>query len=189
MPDVTSLQPLEGRQLVLDEETIFDILGAARSGSVEELKDLCSTLSDKHHATYSEILRKACNPENGNTAAHYAAANGWVQVLNLVKEIEADERLAVDGSASDSETSPGSLFNQVNGHGSTALHYAAVDGQVDCVEALLSHPIWANDRARRKAYAEIKNSAGLTARDDADSQGAAEEDWLRVDAILEACEI
>lgn len=185
MPDVTTLPPASQPHPSLPTDTTLDILYLARTAALPELKEDLQTHSQTHNATPAQILQAARDPHTGNTAAHYAAANGHDPILRYVQELEADERLAVDGTASDSEATPRSLFSSTNETGSTPLHYAAVNGQLKAVEVLLAHPGWAEDKGRRRGYVEMRNQAGRTARDEADLQGAGREEWLKVVGLLE----
>ena len=185
MPDIASLSAAQSPTFSVDDDAIDDLLYLARTNALIDLKAELETHGSRHLTTSAQILQSVRDPYTGNGIAHHAAANGHISILDYVRAIEADERLAADGTASDSVATPRSLFSSINEQGSTPLHYAAVNGQLQAVEVLLSHPDWAEKKGRRRAYVEMRNDAGRTARDEADHQGSGGEAWLKVVGLLE----
>ena len=187
MPDISNMIWAQKPILQLSQDAVLDILYLARTNSIIDLKEDVQAHSEQHHRSTLEILQAAKDPHTGNTAVHYAAANGHLAVLSYIQERETAERSALDGTARDTRTAPQSLFSSINDQGSTPLHYAAVNGQLSAVECLLAHPGWSEEKVK-KAYIEIRNHAGRTARDEADAQGAGREEWLKVVGLLEKYE-
>lgn len=61
----------------LSEDDIDDLLYFARTNDIAELRALLSSLAAQNTCSEAEILLAARDPDSGNTAAHYAAANGF----------------------------------------------------------------------------------------------------------------
>lgn len=64
--------------LTLSEESIDDLLYAARAPDLDFLKVSLAELSALHQASEVDIVAAAIDAQTGNGMAHYAAANGCV---------------------------------------------------------------------------------------------------------------
>jgi len=85
----------------------------------------------EQHPTLNIIYQNS----SGNTALHYASANGHEQVVNFLLE----------------QYQPG-WVNRQNLQGNTALHWATLNGHTGVVEALIN----------ARADAKVKNAVGRT---------------------------
>jgi hypothetical protein len=94
-----------------------DFVDCARYGELEEMKQMLDTCSSD---TERRDLAKHALPESLNTALHYAAANGHVEIIKLLLEI-LTHSIDIDCK---------------NCQGSTPLHWAALNGHVECVQLL-----------------------------------------------------
>jgi hypothetical protein len=127
----------------LPPDTIDDILYFARANDVQ---DLSSTLSDLHTQTQQsiiDIISAARDEYSKNTAVHYAAGNGHLDILKLILPSGSE-------SSSNNTAIYSALINAVNDSGNTALHWAALNGHLECVKYLVS----------RGADVTIINAAG-----------------------------
>jgi hypothetical protein len=61
---------------ILTEDEIDDVLYCARTNDVDELKNLIPTLFPKYGSQPTWILSQAVDDITGNSALHYASANG-----------------------------------------------------------------------------------------------------------------
>ncbi|KAK3080901.1 hypothetical protein LTS18_012093 [Coniosporium uncinatum] len=176
--------------LSLTEDNIDDILYCARANDPTELSSLLSSLSSQHSCPQTAILLSAIDSESGNTVLHYAAANGHDAILTFFEKAVSGSQsdtsstqwaspahLAQPPSNSSSTTTPSSsspsLVNVQNASNNTPLHWASLNGQLACVQKLVS--LGADPR--------ILNSAGHDAVFEAVRGDKAEvADWL-----LEKC--
>ncbi|KAF2280018.1 ankyrin [Westerdykella ornata] len=113
--------------VTLDEDAIDEILYLARANEAHELEEFLSNLSGQTQKSRTELISAAVDPSSKNTALHYAAANGHVDVLKLL--LPSDSR---KGTAP-----PSSPVNAINDAGNTPLHWAALNGRLDCVKLLV----------------------------------------------------
>lgn len=60
----------------LSEDSIDDLLYAARAPDIDFLKESLTELSSHHQASELDIVAAAIDAQTGNGLAHYAAANG-----------------------------------------------------------------------------------------------------------------
>lgn len=72
----------------LSEDEIDDILYLARTNERDELAELLKALAAQHSCAQSDILSAAIDPESGNTALHYAGANGHVGGYTLPNPLQ-----------------------------------------------------------------------------------------------------
>jgi hypothetical protein len=61
---------------IITEDETDDVLYCARTNEIEELKNFIPTLFPKYGTQPAWILSQAVDAETGNTALHYAGANG-----------------------------------------------------------------------------------------------------------------
>ena len=72
---------------LMTEDEVDDILYCARMNEAEELKDFLPTLFPKYGTQPAWILAQATDADTGNTALHYACANGHLgMILNQIPE-------------------------------------------------------------------------------------------------------
>lgn len=60
----------------LTADEIDDVLYFTRVNEVEDLKAMIAELAPKYGCEQRDIVEAAVDPENGNSALHYCAANG-----------------------------------------------------------------------------------------------------------------
>ncbi|KAJ4293653.1 ankyrin repeat-containing protein [Kalmusia sp. IMI 367209] len=111
----------------MNEDTVDEILYLARINEVSELSTYLSDLSAQVKQSKAELVAAAVDPYSKNTALHYAAANGHVDIMRLLFSLETDMASA----------SASGLINALNDAGNTALHWAALNGHLECVKVLV----------------------------------------------------
>ena len=183
MPDLSTTNPIPEYQL--SEDQILDLLFLARTDEVSDFKSDVTTLSQRDGRSCAQVVAAARDPQTGNSAAHYAAANGHVKVLQYLAQAEQDGQHAVDIVGGGNETSSFGLFGVTNNQGSTPLHYAAVNAKQSSIQALLRHMSLLVQDNKVRDYVGIRNHAGRTAKNEAESQGQGREEWLNAVAILD----
>lgn len=62
--------------LRLEEDDIDDILYSVRTDDKEELDSFLKSLADKYSIAEKDVLQSSVAEHSGNTAVHFAAANG-----------------------------------------------------------------------------------------------------------------
>lgn len=60
----------------LTADEIDDVLYFTRVNEVEDLKAIIAELAPKYGCEQRDVVEAAVDPENGNSALHYCAANG-----------------------------------------------------------------------------------------------------------------
>ncbi|KAI9662576.1 MAG: hypothetical protein M1821_008743 [Bathelium mastoideum] len=155
----------------LSEEDIDDILYFARTNDLSELRTILTSLAGQTGHSQVDTLLAARDPDSDNTVAHYAAANGFDDLLKWLLTLSRpasttsapssdtsspaapnDTPSASQPSATPTETNakssipPPSLFTTPNALGSTPLHYAATTGALACATVLVEAGV--NVRAR-----------------------------------------
>jgi len=63
-------------EISLTADEIDDVLYLARANESEELEEYLKELCARHSASAKQILEVCMDPETGNTALHFTAANG-----------------------------------------------------------------------------------------------------------------
>ncbi|OCL09483.1 ankyrin [Glonium stellatum] len=115
----------------LTEEEIDDILYLSRVNECSELSDYLTSLSAKYNCGKRVLFEAAVDPESGNSALHYAAANGHIDILNLI----STSLSSVPSTESAQNNLP--LLSLPNAAGNTALHWASLNGHLACVQLLV----------------------------------------------------
>ena len=162
----------------IDEDTMHDILYLARIGELAELKALLTEVAnDRQLPSTVSILYASRDAVTGNCAAHLAAANGHVDVLSYIHELDAGllglevhSDATLDGSEDSTRNTPVSLLTSPNLSGNTPLHYAALNGALEAAKILVSS-IPSSDSSMREAFVKVKNHAGKTAIFEAEIAG------------------
>ncbi|KAF2657124.1 ankyrin [Lophiostoma macrostomum CBS 122681] len=113
--------------ITLDEDAIDEILYLARANETSDLGGYLSELSSHTKHAQADLIAAAVDPFSKNTALHYAAANGHVDVVKVLLSHNLDKVT----------TSTPGLINAVNEAGNTALHWAALNGHLECVKLLI----------------------------------------------------
>ncbi|KAF2158073.1 ankyrin [Myriangium duriaei CBS 260.36] len=110
--------------LILDEDTVDDILYSVRVADISSLTDTLSTAAQSHSTTPSSILSSTTSPD-GNTPLHYAAANGHSSLLTHLLSLYT-------------QPVPTEFLDAKNEAGNTPLHWAALNGHLAAVKVLVS---------------------------------------------------
>lgn len=155
--------------LSLPFDSIDDLIYFARVGDLAELQTTIKTLTTSHSSTPGVIISSAIDidpsdPDSSSECSllHWAAANNHIDVLRyLLTSIDGapftkQEIAHTNGDSSTSKTfkpRKGGLVNVQNSSGNTALHWAALNGNLECVELLV----------QAGADPSIRNSAGKDA--------------------------
>ncbi|TKA24628.1 hypothetical protein B0A50_06388 [Salinomyces thailandicus] len=131
----------------LSFDEVDDLLYFTRVNEVQELQQALTELAQKYRCQPREVLQAGIDPNSGNTVLHYCSANGFSELLqNLLTQIDAGG----SDTAANSQTVGLRLFDVQNKEGSTPLHWAAYNGQLEVVKLLVA----------AGADTWIKNSAG-----------------------------
>lgn len=117
-----------------------DLRYAARVGDLDEAREVLNRYSDTNDPLPMLLPAVVASGDglSGNKALHLCAANGHLELVQLLLEHNAE-------------------VNVINLSGSTPLHYASFNGQLDIVQELIQH----------KASAVVENIYGKTALDEA----------------------
>ncbi|PNS21205.1 Ankyrin repeat-containing protein [Sphaceloma murrayae] len=134
-------------QLGLEEDDIDDILYLVRTNDRDELDGLLSTLSQKYTASESAVLQSSVADGSGNTAVHFAAANGLTDLLKHILDI-----LQLSQSSD--------FVNKRNQSGNTALHWSSLNGHLATTTALVEAgaDIWLRNSAGNLAVFEAERA-------------------------------
>ncbi|KAF4313752.1 putative ankyrin repeat containing protein yar1 [Botryosphaeria dothidea] len=145
-------------RLTLSEDEIDDVLYLARANETQDLPQYLQELSQSHAGSSpADILVAAVDSQSGNSALHYAAANGHTEILDIVRTTLTSAAPSPDAA----KESYKSFVNLKNASGNTALHWAALNGHLAAVKTLVS----------LGADAAILNTAGHDAVFEAEQNG------------------
>lgn len=150
MPSATLLE------LTLDD--IDDLIYFTRVNEPEDLKSTISALAQKHNCREGDIINAAIDPNSSNSLLHYCSANGLIDLLKGFLDQLGVQRQPLPATESSDDwkdfnptvASDEHLINKQNAQGNTPLQWAAYNGHVDVVKALVS----------AGANMWIKNAAG-----------------------------
>ncbi|CED83046.1 FOG: Ankyrin repeat [Phaffia rhodozyma] len=115
------------------EEELEDILLSCRYGELEEVQSFVSQ--------YGINALADARDDRGCGCLHMVSGNGHIDLLNYLLPLL-----------------PPTQFSLQNSSGSTALHWASLNGHLPIVKALILHPSSPGDK-----LIDIKNSSGHTA--------------------------
>lgn len=178
--------------VTLAEDQIDDLIYVCRAGDLTELQESIATLSSTLNTSASAVISSAIDVDSEGLGArtcllHYPAANGNLEIITyLLAQLEphatsttngVNESPAAPVNGASQQGSGQTLVNHQNVSGNTPLHWAALNGHLEIVKALVNagaDPTIVNE-AGRDAVVEAEYSAKETA--------AACADWL-----LKSCE-
>jgi ankyrin repeat protein len=131
----------------LSEDEIDDLLYYARTGDLQEFNNLSDELYAREHTTLSDLLVAVKDAYSGNGPVHMAAANGHTGIAITIKRLRNSpltwppeilttiiRALSIPSPQNPTQLS---LLNARNSAGNTALHWAALNGHLECVKVLL----------------------------------------------------
>jgi len=125
----------------LTGEELDGLIYCARVGDLTNLKSNVTELLNSHSSTASQIVEAAIDweadePESssGCCLLHSPAANGNEEVLGYFLSLLASKQDPAEGTMKNAS----GLVNQKNKNGNTPLHWAAVNGHISCVKALVA---------------------------------------------------
>ncbi|KAF8315912.1 cytoplasmic protein [Clavulina sp. PMI_390] len=122
-------------------DELEDVILSARFGELDEIK----AFVEKYGATTLSEARD----ESGNSVLHMTCANGHQDILEYLLPIM-----------------PPSLLSAQNSSGSTPLHWATLNEQIDTMKTLVAHP-----SGPKSKLIDIKNNAGRTPLGEAEMAG------------------
>ena len=159
-------------------DELDDLIYFSRTGDLDSLKTLMTTLCTTHTCAPSILLASAIDVDgeglgSQSSLLHYPAANGNLEVITyLLSHLMPSESLGGSASATTADKSAPQLVNHRNVSGNTPLHWAGMNGHLELVKALVG----------AGADPGIVNSAGRDAVVESEcsaKEGAAEcADWM-----------
>lgn len=120
--------------IALSPDSLDDLIYFSRASDLPSLRDAITMLSTAHSTTPTQVLFSAYDPTSENTLLHYPSANGSVEVLNYLLSLVPPPSSHIQATPA---TTADPFINSRNGAGNTALHWAALNGHLACVQALV----------------------------------------------------
>lgn len=142
----------------LTAEELDELIYVARVGDLDALKTTISEISSSHSSPADTIIEAAIDretDESGSSSSccllHWPAANGNEDVLSYLLSLLGPKQDLPGGPVKTTSR----LVNHKNKSGNTPLHWAAVNGHVLCVKALVAaggDPATTNDAGHDALY-------------------------------------
>lgn len=160
--------------LTLNTDSVDDLIYACRTNDIDDLRQCVSQLASHHDVSEANIISSAIDVDSdglGSRACllHYPAANGNLVMLNYL--LEALKSHSLQGSSANGSDGQHNvvvtLTNHQNVSGNTPLHWAALNGHLEVVKALVHYgadPTIVNE-AGRDAVVEAEYSSKESASD------------------------
>ncbi|OAP65728.1 hypothetical protein AYL99_01700 [Fonsecaea erecta] len=148
-------------------DELDDLIYFTRTGDLESLMSLVAQLCSTHKCPPSVLLASSIDIDadglgSQSSLLHYPAANGNLEIItHLLSLLAPSESLGASPSATTADKSAPSLVNHRNVSGNTPLHWAALNGHLDVVQALVkagADPTIVNE-AGRDALVEAEMSS------------------------------
>lgn len=132
----------------LSEDEIDDLVYFARTGESSDFRSTIDALCSREGCALAAVLDAAVDADSGNGALHMAAANGHTgrrSGLTGRREMREEARLTgfadiiahVVATVGPEKPELVALLNKRNKAGNTALHWAALNGHLEAVKALV----------------------------------------------------
>ncbi|KIV86060.1 hypothetical protein PV11_01699 [Exophiala sideris] len=124
-------------------DELEDLIYFSRTGDLESLRDLITSLCANHSCPPSVVLASAIDvDEDGlgsqSSLLHYPAANGNTEVITyLVSLLTPSAVLGNSVGATTADKSAPQLVNHSNVSGNTPLHWAGMNGHLEVVKVLV----------------------------------------------------
>jgi ankyrin repeat protein len=131
------------------EQLIRDLLAAAKSGDLDEVKQLTTTNTNNKNKKNPTIAIDSQDPNSKEQAIHKAAAGNQIEIIKYLLSRSNDNKLDLVNGALDD-------------NGQTPLFHAAFEGKLEAVQFLVE---------QCKAIVSKKDKFGRKAIDLARSQG------------------
>jgi hypothetical protein len=146
-------------------EELDDLIYFARTSDLPALKTAIQQACEKHTSPPSTILATAIDIDEDGLGSqscllHWPSANGNLEVVEYLLSLLLPPEQNGTNAASADKSAP-SLVNHKNISGNTPLHWAALNGHLLCVKALVA----------AGADASITNEAGHDAVYEAECSG------------------
>ncbi|KAK5096224.1 ankyrin repeat-containing protein [Exophiala xenobiotica] len=157
----------------LTSDDIDDLIYACRTDDLEYLKSAIPKHADQLECTAADIIKSAIDVDEeglGSRACllHYPAANGKLGMIEYLLETlapqPAEPQVNGGGAGAQSRSQSMLLVNHQNVSGNTPLHWAALNGHIEIVKALVkagADPTVVNEAGRDAVVeAEYSSQAG-----------------------------
>lgn len=141
----------------LTADNIDDLLYLTRVNETEDLKQAIAECAKGYGCTPKQVLEVCIDPETGNSVLHYCSANGFIDLLQLLLgELKTEDHTVANGKAAEWP----SLVNKQNAQGNTSLHWAAYNGHLEVVKALVNAgaDMWIKNTAGHLAMFEAERA-------------------------------
>jgi uncharacterized protein len=140
------------------EEELDDLIYATRAGDLPSLQSLITSLCSPsaHNCAPSILLASAIDVDSEGDGSlscllHYPAANGNLEIINyLLTLLTPSASLGESPGAKTKDPTAPELINHKNRAGNTPLHWAAMNGHLEVVQALV----------RAGGDVKVRNEAG-----------------------------
>jgi len=152
----------------LTADDVDDLIYACRTDDLDSLKDSISHWSSQLNCTEADIIKSAIDIDEedlGSRACllHYPAANGKIETIQyLLEKLAQPAQSQLNGASNVAPTAQSTLLvNHRNVSGNTPLHWAALNGHIEIVKALVgagADPTIVNE-AGRDAVVEAEYSS------------------------------
>lgn len=150
----------------LPPDTTDDLIYACRTDDLDWLSEMLTALSTQLNTSESSIIQKAIDVDEeglGSRACllHYPAANGNLRLVEYLLSKLGETQSQTSAQTNGTSPQQVSLVNHQNVNGNTPLHWAALNGHLEVVKALVkagADPTIVNE-AGKDAVVEAEYSA------------------------------
>ncbi|ETN44535.1 uncharacterized protein HMPREF1541_10205 [Cyphellophora europaea CBS 101466] len=125
-------------RVTLPEENIDDLIYLARASELTELQSTLEDLTKQHSCTPTDLLSAAIEPASGNSLLHYPAANGAIALVSHLLSLVQPQHAPSSTATSKPAPQVAQILNHSNASGNTPLHWAALNGHLEVVQALVT---------------------------------------------------
>lgn len=129
--------------LTISPESLDDLIYDARVGELDSLRATIDEVATKQSCAASKILVSAIDEDtdgsgSGCSLLHWPSANGNVEILKFLLSLFQSPS-SVEGREKQNTALENrkELVNRKNRNGNTTLHWAALNGHLQCVQLLV----------------------------------------------------